>query len=165
MTTKPLPSVDRLRELLRYDAESGGLTWRVGRKGLPAEKYAVKCKNKGGYVVVMVDRVLLRAHRVAWAIHHGYWPAGEIDHINGDRADNRLSNLRDVPRAMNAQNLRTPKKTNKLGILGVHQVEGRFVARVCTEGKAINLGRYGTAEEAREAYLAGKRRHHQGSTL
>lgn len=165
MNNKPLPSIDRLRQVLSYDAESGALTWRIGRKGLPAEKHVVRCKNKGGYVVVMVDRVLLRAHRVAWAIHHGRWPDGEVDHINGDRADNALANLRDVPKRLNAQNLRKAKTTNKCGLLGVHERDGVFLARVCVGGKTINLGRHKTAEAAHQAYLDGKRIHHPGSTL
>lgn len=165
MSTKPLPSIDRLRQVLGYDPVAGVLTWRVGVKGLPVEKHVVKCKNKGGYVVVMVDRVLLRAHRVAWAIHHGRWPDGVIDHLNGDRSDNALCNLRDVTRTLNAQNLRAARKTNKVGILGVIQRDGRFLARVSANGKTINLGRHNTADEAREAYLAGKRIHHPGSTL
>lgn len=165
MNNKPLPSIDRLRQVLSYDAESGSLTWRIGRKGLPTEKHVVRCKNKGGYVVVMVDRVLLRAHRVAWAIHHGRWPDGEVDHINGNRADNALTNLRDVPKRLNAQNLRKAKKTNQCGLLGVYERDGMFLARVCVDGKTINLGRHKTAEAAHQAYVAGKRIHHPGSTL
>jgi hypothetical protein len=106
------------------------------------------------------------AHRLAWCIAYGEWPSLEIDHINGDAGDNRLCNLRNVDRATNAQNKRRAQCTNKSGIQGVetHAV-GRLSASVWVGGKRVYLGRFDTAEEAHAAYVAAKRRLHQGCTL
>jgi hypothetical protein len=95
----------------------------------------------------------------------GHWPVGDIDHINGIGSDNRWSNLRDVSHAMNIQNERAPRSTNRIGLMGVCVNGKRFRAQIMINGKQFNLGRYATAEEAHEVYLAAKRRHHKGYTL
>lgn len=105
------------------------------------------------------------AHRIAWALQHGEWPQGEIDHINGDRQDNRIENLRDVPSFVNKQNLRSATKRNRLGILGVHARRGKFRAFISVDGAVRALGTFHSAIEAHAAYLAAKRAGHKGNTL
>jgi hypothetical protein len=95
----------------------------------------------------------------------GEWPAGEVDHIDGDRTNNKWSNLRDVPRLENAQNKRRANANNRTGLLGVSPDKKRFRAVITANGKRKTVGAFSSAEEAHDAYLAEKRRLHQGSTL
>lgn len=71
-----------------------------------------------GYITVSLDRVFIRAHRVAWAVHHGTWPDGEIDHVDHVRTNNRIANLRDVTRTENRRN-HSLSKANTSGTTGV----------------------------------------------
>ncbi|MFY7913560.1 MAG: HNH endonuclease [Rubrivivax sp.] len=108
---------------------------------------------------------VLLAHHIAWAIHHGTWPTFEIDHINGNRSDNRILNLRELPDNQNSQNLRHAKKNSHLGVLGVSQLGNRYVARITVDRQQQYLGLFATSAEAHQAYVAAKRIHHPGNTL
>jgi len=121
----------------------------------------ITCQNGSGYIIVRVDNVLLRAHRVAWALVNNEWPAGEIDHINGNPSDNRLDNLRIANRLQNMKNIKKPK-TNKSGYKGVSwHKQGKFwQAHIRADGKNYYLGHYPTVEEAHEAYKAASNKLH-----
>src|SRR5690606_34614864 len=94
----------RLKELLYYDPETGIFTRLVGRSGPRARAGDVAGSDNGkGYIRIYVDGRPYKAHRLAWFYMHGEWPE-EIDHRNGERADNRLSNLRPVTRQQNNLN-------------------------------------------------------------
>jgi hypothetical protein len=178
-TAKPALTQERLKELLHYDPESGAFTWLSRPASDFSDEAHCKMWNKqnagnlaGGintelYVVITVCGTQHKAHRLAWLYVHGEFPRDVIDHINGLRYDNRISNLRDVLVRTNAQNLRTPRKTNKLGILGVHfdKYRNKFAARLNIGGKIKNVGRFDTPELAHAAYIKAKREHHEGCTL
>jgi hypothetical protein len=84
---------------LDYCPDTGVFRWRGGpRKGAQAGTV------KDGYIVINIEGVPVKAHRAAWAVTHGKWPEGVVDHINRDRADNRIANLRDVSGLENARN-------------------------------------------------------------
>lgn len=147
--------------MVRYDATTGKFyRARDGRE----VGFVVASK---GYVCLKLAGKKCNAHRVAWLISTGGWPAGEIDHINGDKTDNRLANLRDVPRLLNAQNQTRAHKRNGTGLLGVHydQDRDRYIAAIFTGGRKRFLGRHETAEAAHAAYLSAKRRLHEGCTI
>lgn len=108
----------------------------------------------------------LSGQRVVWLMHTGRWPDGEIDHINGVRDDNRIENLRDVTHQTNAENRRRPVRASETGALGVTLTkDGRYRARICSKGRLLSLGVFGSADEAHAAYVLGKRRLHAGNTL
>lgn len=102
-----------------------------------------------------------------WLIVHGTLPEDEIDHVNGIKDDNRMENLRTVDHQTNMQNLRKALSTNKLGLLGVQaRCDGKkWCARIIANGAQHHLGSFDTPELAHEAYLAAKRRLHDGCTL
>lgn len=109
-----------------------------------------------GYHRATIDGVTYRTHRLAWFWVHGEWPRNDIDHIDGNPANNALSNLRDVPKAVNLQNQQRPHRNNKLGVLGVHQLGGRYRAAILVSGRMRHLGAYDTVHAAQEAYLVAK---------
>ena len=102
-----------------------------------------------GYRQVSIRGRLLLAHRVIWFMHHGKWPVHMIDHINGERDDNRIENLRDVPQVVNiaARGIR-----NCSGFKGVYP-EGRwFHARIRIDDETKPLGKFARAEDAHQAF-------------
>ncbi len=148
-TANPTPA--ELRAAFSYDPSTGQIRRINGERPGPVGHMA------SGYLrVVLGDRQMM-AHRVAWCLVHGEWPLHQIDHINGDKADNRLANLRDVTGLVNSQNMHRAKKNNRAGELGVSRYKsGRHIARIYREGRRYYLGSFGTAEEARAAYRAAK---------
>lgn len=176
MPALPLPTPARLRQLLAYDADSGKFTWlhrpiEEFEDGYwPAEK-ACETWNRlnagkpalmsktGGYLTGKVDGRLLKAHRVAWAIVHGEWPTEIIDHINHNKLDNRLCNLRDVSARENVRN-RKPRDGEGLPF-GVNwkNDKQRYRARIMVEGKEKHLGYFDTVEEALAARKVAEAHH------
>jgi hypothetical protein len=170
-------SIDSIRELLSYDPESGKLFWKNEQRGGFKKSVIIHragdeagCTRPDGRRVVRVGNVLLMAYRVAWAIHYGEWPKGEIDHINGDRSDDRISNLRDVPRGTNQENIRSPTASKQSSsYLGVYRNKRNrnkpWRAAITVNGRQIYLGAFDSECEASRAYVAAKRRLHDGCTI
>ena len=113
-------------------------------------------RNSCGYIRIFIDRKSYLAHRLAWLYTYGAFPVGDTDHINGDRADNRICNLRDVPRTVNAANRNKANKNNAHGLLGVSPLRGRWVAQIADRGAKRHIGVFDTPEEAHKAYIAAK---------
>lgn len=161
-------TADRLRELLHYDPETGVFTWLVHRQRHRAGDVAGS-KHSMGYIEMGVCGASYLAHRLAWLYMTGSWPAGDVDHKNGQRSDNRFDNLRDVTKSVNLQNRQGATANNKSGLLGVSKSIakcGRWFARIQdSTGKQKGLGSFGTPEEAHAAYLDAKRSMHEGCTI
>lgn len=167
VSDEPL-TADRLRKLVIYEPESGAFSWQpqVSRHRAKHGSLAIKGSSTcGGYKSFCVDGRHYQAHRLAWLYVHGAWPEQFIDHINGDRTDNRIANLRVVTRAENAQNRRTASKHSKTRLLGVTPNWNKFMSRICVGGVDHYLGLFDTAEEAHKAYLDAKRRLHSTCTI
>ena len=157
---------DRLRERVNYDPKTGAFTWRIAgpkcRVGDP-----VGGLDGDGYRVIGIDFRLYRAHRLAWLYVHGTLPAQPLDHINGDRLDNRIENLREANKSQNGQNRKGPPKNNTSGFLGVswETQTGRWKAQIVVGGQNHNLGRFESATLAYAAYLNAKAQMHPFNTL
>lgn len=150
---------------LKYNPENGHFTWA----SKPSRRVRVGAIAGGvdlhGYRIIRLAGKPHKAHRLAWVFIHGDWPAGDIDHINGDRDDNRIENLRETTRTENIQNQKKAHKNSQTGFLGVFPNGKKFVAMIRMDGKQKYLGYYETPEEAYQRYLMAKREHHAGNTL
>lgn len=164
--TGTTPSVEQLRALLEYDEQAGCLLWRrTVNPRAKAGDVAGSQSMTNGYKTIGIGGRNYRQHRVIWALVHGHWPDGEIDHINGDKEDNRIKNLRAASRAKNAQNERKPRKSSSTGVMGVSKKRGKFRAEIRANGQKLSLGSFDSATDAGAAYLKAKRLLHEGCTI
>jgi hypothetical protein len=154
----------RAAELLSYDPETGEFRWKVDRRKELKGSLA-GTPNSDGYIQITIDYKKYRAHRLAWLFTTGEWPTHDVDHIDGNVANNSIGNLRIATRSENNQNLKKAKSNNKLGILGVIAHQGRFMAKIKANGKVRFLGYFDDPLVAHEAYLKAKRELHDFSTI
>ncbi|WP_336295527.1 HNH endonuclease [Cronobacter dublinensis] len=156
-------SADYISECLRYDPKDGLLYW----KERPSEhfanesyqarwnkRYAGERAGKfmmNGYLKLAIDNKKYYAHRIVWVLKKKEWPQ-YIDHINGDRSDNRIENLRNVSRSQNQRNLKLSVR-NTTGVIGVTQDSrnGHYIAQVKIGDKNIHLGSFKNLSDAAEA--------------
>ena len=142
---------DSLKELLSYDPETGVFVWRVSKGAAKAGSEAGGVNDRG-YIQIRINRKPYFAHRLAWLYVHGYFPEHDIDHVNGIKTDNRLSNLRESSRQCNMQN-QCMKSNNTSGIPGVcwHKAAKKWQAKIQISGKRIHLGFHETKKAAAAA--------------
>lgn len=159
-------SAERCRDLLNYDPETGTMTLRVKTSIRTPAGTLVGSDSGRGYLRSRLDGVTYRVHRLVWLWVYGEWPCGELDHINGDKTDNRIANLRDVSRGTNNQNLKGAQRNNRSsGLLGAYRKGVRWQAQIMVNGVGTTLGTFDTPEEAHAAYLEAKRLFHPGCTI
>lgn len=152
-------SQDRLKELLHYDPETGEFTWAMPGKNRVVGRVAGTLSR--GYIRIRVDIQRYSAHRLAFLWMEGRWPEDEVDHIDGEKTNNRWANLRDASRAENMQNERKARTSSSTGILGVSLFRGKFAASIKTDGKKKHLGFFDTPEEASAVYRSAKKEQHK----
>lgn len=156
--TMPL---DELRSILDYDPISGNLYWRVTASSHAKKGSIAGALSGDGYRYVTWKKFRYRAHRMAWALYMREWPTDEIDHINGDKLDNRIKNLRVVTAQQNQMN-RGPTSRNTTGFKGVTWDSRlkKFSASIRANGKRQHLGYFNEAMRAGAAYLEAARQFH-----
>ena len=157
--------IDKAKEAFAYDPETGVFTRKIVTGPHCAVGDVVGSRLKTGHLNIRLRGEQMLAHRLAWILHYGREPQGVIDHINGDPADNRICNLRDVPQRANVQNVKLASKNSKTGFMGVFHADKKFEARIMAKGKLHLLGRFDTPEAAYQVYLDAKRRLHEGCTI
>lgn len=139
-----------LHKYLRYDEETGELYNKISRgsRAMAGSKCgSYDCST--GYMQMKFNGKLTTFQRFVWMYHHGEWPNGEIDHINGDQLDNRIENLRVVSKQENARN--TGKRVNNTsGIIGVSfdKTRNKWLAGITVNYKHVGLGRFENKEDA-----------------
>jgi hypothetical protein len=155
---------ETMRRLLNYEPDTGIFCWRIQpSRNVKAGAVAGSVKYLG-YISIRVNGTDFMAHRLAWLYTHGVMPTHDIDHINGDKADNRIKNLRDVSRSVNLQNQTRLRRDNTSGYFGVSLRKNmkRWYAQIKVNRRKQYLGYFKTAEAAHAAYLAAKLRLHPG---
>ena len=153
-------TVDRLRELLRYDAEAGQFFWRAAGRCRRPDLLAGAVT--GGYIQICIDHKIYKSHRLAWLYVFGAWPSGQIDHVNRIPSDNRISNLRVVTDKENKQNQTRPRGLTVSGFRGVSwcKQNKKWCARIHLNKQKHHLGLFTDKHEAHHAYLKAKSRLH-----
>lgn len=153
-------NVKQLKERLSYSPATGLFTWLKSSSKKPIIGTVAGTLHDHGYIRIKVGEKLHYAHRLAWLYVHGEFPAHEIDHIDRDPSNNRITNLRLATHAQNSAN--TPKRrTNASGFKGVYRHQGRWLAQMTAGGKSVYLGVFDTAKEAYAAYLGAAKMHHK----
>jgi len=166
MANRELPTIEMLHKLLICDAEAGKLFWRVRpsysfAEGRYGQKSIAKSWNKkhagkkafdvltDGYLAGAIYGNSHKAHRIIYAMHYGEWPKDEIDHINHNKIDNRIVNLRIATRTENNKN-QTIRTDNKSGFCGVYwrEAHNKWYAQIRHEGKNIYLGGFDKKSDA-----------------
>lgn len=146
--------VNDLRNVMSYDADNGKLFWR--ERSDVSKSWNTRFANKEaftanslGYRRGAINKKLYMAHVIIWAIYYGEWPNGQIDHINGDRSDNRIENLRIVDNSGNQRNTKL-SKTNLSGQIGVCWAarESRWRAYILGGKEQICLGYFQHKDDA-----------------
>ena len=155
MNKTDLPPIETLRKLLSYEPETGKMFWRERTPDIYsgtslefwnsrwAGSEAFISTDGRGYKTGSIYNKPHKAHRVVWALYYGEWPYDDVDHINHDKHDNRIENLRVVTHRENTKN-RTIPKSNTSGFVGVVWCKGRgkWRAQIMVDGRSISLGRF-----------------------
>ena len=141
-----------LREALRYDIETGLFYWnrRVNRRKLAGS--IAGFIGTDGYRAIRLNGTRWWAHRLAWYFYYGVYPTLEIDHIDGDRSNNKITNLREVTHRENGHN-RIEHRNGAL--VGAHYSRSKkcWTASIRILGKDTTLGNYSSALDAHNAYI------------
>lgn len=151
---------------LHYCKETGDFTWKmISKYHIEKTGSIAGTINPLGYRKITVCGKTYSAHRLAWMMTFGYWPE-VIDHINGNPTDNRIENLRNTSRLVNAQNHRKRKTKNSGMPVGVRMLRnGMYQARATVNKKCHSLGTYSTKEEAHHAYVRFADKHHNNPAV
>jgi len=152
--------IERIKLLLEYRAD-GVLYWKAGIGKRRNEGKIAGSRAPSGYVLIGIDGKIYPAHRIVWCFHHGTWPP-MIDHINGNRSDNRIENLRECSPSQNQWNRKAQE--GAVSIKGVQyrpdRKKKRYIARINVKGKEHYLGAFETAEAAAEAVIFARNNYH-----
>lgn len=159
--------IEEIQKLIDYDPVTGLIKSKISRPGVKAGSVMGTVRKTNGYLQIGINRKLYYAHRLAMMISGYDIEGAQVDHIDGDKLNNRLANLRVSRNFENSQNIKGPYKTNTTGILGVKKANQKsgYVARISVKGKVIHLGTYDSADAAGAAYLKAKRKYHEFNTL
>ncbi len=147
------PSREEILDVLEYCPASGKFTWKVDRGGTAWAGTQAGAVDGNGYTNIRFNGRLFKAHRLAWLVIHGVWPSHDIDHINRDKSDNRIVNLRLATDAQNVANS-TVRRDNRCGLKGVSQRGRKYIARITKNKTRVVIGLFLSKEEAHSAYLA-----------
>lgn len=152
-------TLEEIKNILRYEPDTGNFFY-VSARGIKQIGDKAGLASGNGYIRIEISGKRYLAHRLAWLFCNGKWPSNMIDHINCDRTDNRICNIREADKHQNQYN---SKKhiDNKTGYKNVRlHRDGKYEARISVKGKRIQLGSFKTAEEAALAYSKAVEKYH-----
>lgn len=160
-------NIEQAKKHIVYDPKTGLVKWVDNKKNRKIVGWFCGYDHGNGYKQISVFGSRIFVHRLAWAFVYGEHPNGIIDHINGNRSDNRIGNLRCVSDLENNQNIVKPTKASKTGVRGVHfsSRRNRWIAQITVNGKNSHLGCFMNLEEAKQAYMKAKKQFHSAPIL
>lgn len=149
-----------VRSILDFDAKTGVFTWRPGyHRSVVAGRVAGRVNGKG-YATISIKNNHYQSHRLAWLHFYGEWPSGQIDHINRNKLDNSIKNLRVVTASENCLNRDQPKSkySNERGVT-FHKSNNKWQAQICLPGRngSTYIGSFESKEDAVLAYKEARR--------
>lgn len=155
-----------LKQYLSYNKDTGIFTWiNLTKKSKAKIGNIAGSKNNNGYISIKINQKRYVAHRLAWFYVYGVFPKDQLDHINRNKADNRIANLRECNNSQNAQNRTNPISTNKSGYLGVfsnrNSKKNPYAAGIQINNKNYHLGSFSNPLDAHKAYLEAKKKLHE----
>ena len=156
-----------ISDFVNYDRKTGIFTWKR-TTGNTVSGHIAGTTSKKGYVCITIKNKTYLAHRLAWAICTGGDISGVvIDHIDGNKSNNEISNLRIGNQGQNCQNRKSGNKNNTSGYIGVFldKRRGSWSAQITKNRKVKSFTGFKTPEEASEAYLNAKRELHEFCTI
>lgn len=149
-------SHEKLKESLFYNETTGIFTWIKSASPKIKQGNIAGCKDRDGYILIRIDKVLYKAHRLAWFYFYGIWPENEIDHIDGNPDNNIICNLREATRSQNMMNTKISKR-NTTGFKGVYRSGKKWEVKIHTFSDGdIYIGVFNTIEDANFARLAAE---------
>ena len=144
----------QLKSHLHYCQNTGEFTWKINSRNKRNKGQIAGCIRKGlnAYRLISIDQIQYRAHRLVWLYITGKFPENEIDHINGNKSDNRFANLRDIKNIENHRNRKRPID-NTSGCIGVnwHKTNKAWQAKITVNGKTLFLGLFQDIDHAIKA--------------
>ena len=138
--------VSLIEDLFYYDGKD--IRWKTSRTSRVVVGRVAGSIKKNGYRQIKINKKQYQAHRLVWVLHHKEWPSSFVDHINGNKLDNRI-----VSKSQNGMN-RRKQQNNTSGYIGVYfdKRGKRWRAQIKMDNKTKSLGSYKTKEEAAEVY-------------
>lgn len=156
-----------LQSLFLYDPKTGIFTRKIKRNDRHIVGEIAGCLNPSGYINIIIDKKSYKAHRLAWLYMYAVFPTNQVDHIDGNKSNNSIENLRIVDNSGNKQNTKSSYSNNRNGLLGVafNKRLKKFSAQININKKRFHLGYFENSNEAHEAYLQKKKELHSFSTI
>ena len=149
-----------LHEILDYNEDTGIFTWKVNRGRLCKKGNIAGSTDSWGHRQICIDGTKILAHRLAWIYVYGKLPKYQIDHIDGNKQNNAIKNLRDVDQFINQQNRKNARVDSSSGFIGVQKNGRKYKASIKANKQTFHLGMFNTAEEAFDAYKKAKLKLH-----
>lgn len=153
VTTHATLTVERLREVLDYEPETGVFRWRVNKRANASAGSVAGTAHNSGYWRIRIDRRGYLAQQLAWMHFYGRWPDKQLDHIDTNKHNNRIANLREATPTQNLGN-RPMRRDNVSGVKGVtwHPRDQRWRAQITINGRVKYISQHRRIEDAAEAY-------------
>jgi hypothetical protein len=144
-------NLEEIQKILRYEPDTGDFYYVIKRGSRRiGDKAGLLYEN--GYIRIEISGKRYLSHRLAWLFCNKSWPTKFIDHINGDRSDNRIVNLREADQHQNQYNSKKHKdNTTGYKNIRLHR-DGKYEVRISVKGKRIQIGSFKTVEEAAQSY-------------
>lgn len=154
-------TAEEVRNLLDYDPNTGIFIRKTSSGGCAVGTVSGS-KHSKGYVVIKIRRKLYKAHRLAWLHFYGTFPNDQIDHIDGDKTNNRISNLRDVSAQSNSRNKKAARIDSFTGVQGVcyQKARKKYAVYISISGRPQQVGRFDHLHDAIAARKAAELLHY-----